>query len=222
MKKIALLLTLAAVGCRGQPPAARPVVSEHEKTLHAVGLVLARNIEVFQFTPEELERVIDGIRAGAAGKPAIKLDGYQVKADELAAVRMAGVTEKRKTSDAKFVAELAKDPEAERDPSGLVYIPVVEGTGPSPTPTDMLEVHFTGRLTDGTEFDSSVHRGAPIKFTLDGVIPCWSAALKKMRVGGKAKLVCPSSLAYGDSGHPPGIPGGATLVFEVELLGIGK
>ena len=75
---------------------------------------------------------------------------------------------------------------------------------------------------DGTEFDSSVKRGQPAEFPLNGVIPCWTEGLQLMKVGGKARLVCPSSIAYGAQGRPPVIPGGATLVFEVELLGISR
>jgi FKBP-type peptidyl-prolyl cis-trans isomerase FkpA len=82
-----------------------------------------------------------------------------------------------------------------------------------------VSVHYHGTLRDGTVFDSSVDRGEPISFSLAGVIPCWTEGVQKMQVGGKAKLVCPSDIAYGDAGQGP-IPGGATLVFEVELLGI--
>jgi FKBP-type peptidyl-prolyl cis-trans isomerase FkpA len=83
-------------------------------------------------------------------------------------------------------------------------------------------VHYEGKLTDGTIFDSSVQRGEPASFPLNGVIPCWTEGMQKLKVGGKAKLVCPSAIAYGDQGRPPKIPGGATLVFEVELLEIMK
>jgi FKBP-type peptidyl-prolyl cis-trans isomerase FkpA len=100
----------------------------------------------------------------------------------------------------------------------MVYIPVAAGTGASPKATDTVNVHYHGTLRDGSVFDSSVDRGEPISFPLNGVIPCWTEGLQKMKVGGKAKLVCPSDIAYGDGGRPPQIPGGATLVFEVELL----
>ena len=90
----------------------------------------------------------------------------------------------------------------------------------SPKNTDTVKVNYKGTLIDGTEFDSSYKRGQPAEFPLMGVIPCWTEGLQKMKVGEKAKLVCPSNIAYGDQGRPPTIPGGATLVFEVELLGI--
>jgi FKBP-type peptidyl-prolyl cis-trans isomerase FkpA len=95
----------------------------------------------------------------------------------------------------------------------------VEGTGPSPTATDRVTVHYAGRLADGTEFDSSYSRNAPATFPLNGVIACWTQGVAQMKVGGKATLVCPPDLAYGPSGTGP-IPPNATLTFEVELLGI--
>ena len=82
-----------------------------------------------------------------------------------------------------------------------------------------MNVHYRGTLTDGTEFNSSYARNEPAEFRLQGVIPCWTEGLEKMKVGGKARLVCPSDLAYGDTGNQA-IPGGAALVFDVELLEI--
>ena len=112
-------------------------------------------------------------------------------------------------------------PGATRTASGLVYRELTPGTGASPKPTDVVKVHYRGTLVDGTEFDSSYKRNEPAQFPLNRVIPCWTEGVQKMKVGGKSQLVCPSSIAYGDAGSPPVIPGGATLVFEIELLGIG-
>jgi FKBP-type peptidyl-prolyl cis-trans isomerase FkpA len=102
----------------------------------------------------------------------------------------------------------------------MVFTPIAEGKGPNPTALDTVSVHYKGTLIDGREFDSSIKRGQPAEFKLDRVIPCWTEGVQKLKVGGKAKLVCPPSMAYGDRGSPPAIPGGATLVFEVELLAI--
>jgi FKBP-type peptidyl-prolyl cis-trans isomerase FkpA len=115
----------------------------------------------------------------------------------------------------------AAEPGAVRTESGLVYRELTTGTGESPKPTDTVTVHYRGMLVNGTEFDSSYKRNEPAGFLLNRVIPCWTEGLQKMKVGGKSRLVCPASLAYGDRGAPPSIPGGATLIFEVELLGIG-
>jgi FKBP-type peptidyl-prolyl cis-trans isomerase FkpA len=101
--------------------------------------------------------------------------------------------------------------------SGLVYRELKAGAGASPAATDTVKVHYRGTLVNGTEFDSSYKRNEPAQFALNGVIRCWTEGVQKMKPGGKSVLVCPSDLAYGDGGRPS-IPGGATLVFEIELL----
>ncbi len=104
--------------------------------------------------------------------------------------------------------------------SGLEITHLKEGSGPSPLSTDVVLVHYHGTFPDGKVFDSSVERGSPARFPLNGVIPCWTEGVQKMKVGGKAKLVCPPEIAYGARGYPPAIPPNATLHFEVELLEI--
>src|ERR1700680_5025944 len=126
------------------------------------------------------------------------------------------------SSDPKaYLDKAAAEPGATRTASGLVYRELKAGTGASPKPSDVVKVHYRGTLVNGTEFDSSYKRNQPAEFPLTGVIPCWTEGVQKMKVGGKSQLVCPSSIAYGDAGSPPVIPGGATLIFEIELLGIG-
>jgi len=120
-----------------------------------------------------------------------------------------------------YLDKAAAEPGATKTASGLVYRELRAGTGASPKASDTVKVNYRGTLVDGTEFDSSYKRNEPISFPLSGVIPCWTEGVQKMKVGGKSQLVCPSSIAYGDRGSPPVIPGGATLIFEVELLGIG-
>ena len=106
--------------------------------------------------------------------------------------------------------------------SGLIYEELKPGTGESPKATDFVTVHYHGTLPDGTVFDSSVQRGKPAEFPLNGVIAAWTEGVQMMKVGGKSKLVCPAALAYGDWSPTPAIKPGSTLVFEVELLGIKK
>jgi FKBP-type peptidyl-prolyl cis-trans isomerase FkpA len=120
-----------------------------------------------------------------------------------------------------YLEKAAAEPGATRTASGLVYRELKAGTGASPRASDVVKVHYRGTLVDGTEFDSSYKRNEPATFPLGQVIPCWTEGVQKMKVGGKSRLVCPSSIAYGERGSPPVIPGGATLIFEVELLGIG-
>ena len=106
--------------------------------------------------------------------------------------------------------------------AGLSYRSLREGTGPSPTAADAVQVHYRGTLVDGTEFDSSYKRNEPATFPLGRVIKCWTEGVQEIKVGGKSRLVCPADIAYGDRGSPPKIKPGATLVFEVELLEIMK
>ena len=106
-------------------------------------------------------------------------------------------------------------------PSGLVYESLKDGSGPSPKASDKVKVHYRGYFPDtGKEFDSSYARKQPIEFSLDGVIPCWTEGVQKMKVGGKAKLTCPPGIAYGSRGAGGVIPPNATLKFDVELLGV--
>ncbi|MEO6856807.1 MAG: FKBP-type peptidyl-prolyl cis-trans isomerase [Rhodoferax sp.] len=121
------------------------------------------------------------------------------------------------TNDA---AAAAKEPGATVTPSGLVYRSLKDGTGASPSATDKVKVHYRGTFLDGKEFDSSYKRNEPIEFPLNGVIKCWTEGVQKMKVGGKAKLTCPPTIAYGERGAGGVIPANATLQFEVELLGI--
>ena len=121
-------------------------------------------------------------------------------------------------SDAAAAA--AKEAGASVSASGLVYRSIKDGTGASPAATDVVKVHYRGTLPDGKEFDSSIARGAPAEFPLNRVIKCWTEGVQKMKVGGKAKLTCPPAIAYGERGAGSVIPPNATLLFEVELLGI--
>jgi FKBP-type peptidyl-prolyl cis-trans isomerase FkpA len=114
-----------------------------------------------------------------------------------------------------FVDKQALTSGAERTDSGLIYIEMQAGDGSQPIPSNKVKVKYEGKLRDGTIFDSGEE-----EFQLEGVIKCWGEGVAKMKVGGKAKLICPSEIAYGDRGVPPVIPPGAALAFEVELLAI--
>ena len=114
----------------------------------------------------------------------------------------------------------AKEEGAVVTPSGLVYRSLKDGNGASPTATDKVTVHYKGTFPDGREFDSSYKRGQPIDFPLHRVIACWTEGVQRMKVGGKAKLTCPPEIAYGSRGAGSAVPPNATLLFEVELLGI--
>jgi FKBP-type peptidyl-prolyl cis-trans isomerase FkpA len=216
-------LMLSACGAKAQTSAAAPasLQTDEQKTLYALGLLLGRNVKVFSLTPAELEVVKLGFTDSVTGtKPQVELETYGQKVNELAQSRHTAASAAEKTKGKEFVDQAAKEAGATQLPSGVVHKTITAGTGTSPAASDVVKVHYEGKLTDGTVFDSSIKRGEPAEFPLSGVIPCWTQGVAKMKVGEKAKLVCPSDQAYGDGGSPPNIPGGATLVFEVELLSI--
>ena len=131
----------------------------------------------------------------------------------------AGFAGAAHADDATALAAASKEPGAVVSASGLVFKSIKDGTGPSPKATDKVTVNYKGILTNGTKFDASADHGGPISFRLDQVIPCWTEGVQKIKVGGKAKLTCPSAIAYGARGVGPIAPN-STLVFEVELVGI--
>lgn len=205
------------------PPPAGPLTGEDlNKALYALGLSLGKNVGEFQLSKKELDEVIKGMTdevTNAANKK-VKFEEQMPKVQQLFTERRALKSKAEITKGEDFAAKAAKEAGAEKLASGLVIKHLKPGTGASPAPTDTVSVHYKGTLIDGTEFDSSYKRNQPTEFPLNGVIPCWTEGVGKMKVGGKAKLVCPYKIAYGEGGRPPQIPGGATLVFEVELLSI--
>jgi FKBP-type peptidyl-prolyl cis-trans isomerase len=201
----------------------KPAPADTDKALYAVGLSVAKSLEVFNLAPGELDKVVQGIKDGAANKPKFALDEKaQQSVQELARARLAVTAEKEKTKGSSYLDKAAKEKGAVKTESGAIVIPLKEGAGATPAATDKVKVHYTGTLVDGKEFDSSRKRGEPAEFPLNGVIKCWTEALQKMKVGGRAKVVCPSAIAYGEQGRPPVIPGNAVLTFDVELLDIVK
>jgi FKBP-type peptidyl-prolyl cis-trans isomerase len=198
------------------PHGAKP---DDQKTLYGVGLAIARSLEAFALSPTEVDQVVKGLRDGATGKAKTEIDpALQMAINELATSRSAN---REKDAGAPYLAKMAKDPKAKKTPSGAIVIPEKEGTGASPKETDKVKVNYTGTLVGGKVFDSSQGRG-PAEFPLNQVIKCWTEAVQTMKVGGKAKVVCPAAIAYGERGHPPVIPGNAVLTFEIELLDIVK
>jgi len=236
MAALVALATLAgAPSCKAQAEKASPapgapaagasagtLATEEDKTLYALGLALGLNITDFGLSARELDIVKRGLGDAASGATQeVDIKVYGPKVRDLA---MAKQKEKAASEAAKatvFVDQALKEPGAVKTASGMVYVDQRKGTGATPKATDMVKVHYKGTLVDGKTFDSSYDRGEPAQFPLNGVIPCWTEGVQKMAVGGKAKLICPPSIAYGERGSPPVIPPGATLVFEVELLEVG-
>jgi FKBP-type peptidyl-prolyl cis-trans isomerase FkpA len=194
-------------------------MTDDQKTIYALGLAVQRSIGQFDLSPVELDIFKRAVGDAAIGKPAIALDDWQDRLQPLAAARGRRVAAREKAASVAYLATAAAEAGAVKTDSGLVYREVSAGTGASPKASDVVRVHYRGTLINGTEFDSSYKRNEPAEFPLGEVIACWTEGLQRMKVGGKARLVCPSSIAYGDEGRPS-IPGGASLIFEIELLAI--
>ena len=221
----------AASGSRGaaRPPAAKApsapapapaLTTDEQKSIYAVGLSIYESLEQFALSPAELEIVKRALTDAAAGKPVVSLDEWEPKIGDLVRARSAVASTKQKDAGKAYADKYAaSNPGTRKTESGMLFRETSAGTGASPKATDRVTVHYRGTLIDGSEFDSSYRRNQPATFPLNGVIRCWTEGVQMMKTGGKATLVCPSDTAYGDGGRPS-IPGGATLVFDIELLEI--
>jgi FKBP-type peptidyl-prolyl cis-trans isomerase FkpA/FKBP-type peptidyl-prolyl cis-trans isomerase FklB len=219
MYTASIVLVLAVVTIAGAAPV--KLETEEQKTLYALGLALSQNLKLFNLSEAEMEYVRAGLSDGAlGGKPQVDLQAYGQKVQQLHQVRSAQVAALEKKAGQTFLDKAASEKGATKTPSGLVITTIKPGNGAAPKATDNVKVHYHGTLVDGSVFDSSVQRGQPATFPLNGVIKCWSEGVGMMKVGGKSRLVCPPELAYGDRGAPPRIKPGSTLVFDVELLEI--
>lgn len=218
---------LAAAAAFAQEPPAPPApvtlsAEEEREVLSTLGAMLWKNLQTFDLTAEEVAIVQQGLSAAAAGTaPEPDLAAMSPKIDAFRRARVEKRAAIEKERGRAYVDEQAARPGAVRTESGMVYFETAAGSGDAPTAEDTVKVHYRGTLVDGTEFDSSYKREQPAEFPLGRVIKCWTEGLQKMKPGGKATLVCPSDIAYGDRGRPS-IPAGATLVFEVELLEVKK
>ena len=221
------LAALLLFGLLAGASAAQTPKTEEEKTIYALGLAVAQNLRVFNLTPDEVKLVAAGLTAGLTNqKPAVELSAYQEKLDPLAQERAKARAGKERAASASFLAAAEKEPGARKTSSGLIYRETKAGSGEAPTVHDQVKVHYTGKLRDGTVFDSSRERGEPAVFPLPRMVPCWREGLTLMKPGAQAVITCPADLAYGDTGVPPGsgerIPPGAALQFEVELIAVEK
>lgn len=198
-----------------------------DRISYALGLSKGNNFRASGITEINVQDFADGVAAVFYGSTP-KMSYDEAKAEiqayftEMEKKQRAAAEELGKANAAAgeaFLADNGKRVEVRTTPSGLQYEVLTEGDGPRPEANDQVEVHYTGKLIDGTVFDSSVDRGMPATFGVTQVIPGWVEALQLMKAGSKWRLFIPSNLAYGPNGAP-GSPIGpnATLIFDVELL----
>lgn len=193
--------------------------TDEERTLYAIGMILFRQLSVFNLTPAELEMVKQGLMDAGSGKnSAVEVSAYNDKVKEFYLARRQAEGKKLADINKGFIDKAAAEKGAVKTGSGLVYLSLKDGSGAGPSPTATVKVNYRGMFPDGREFATSYKRGEPVELKMDGVIKCWNEGLQKMMPGGKAKLVCPPDLAYGVAGAGDFILPNATLVFEVELL----
>jgi FKBP-type peptidyl-prolyl cis-trans isomerase FkpA len=218
------ILVFTACSADAAKTTAAPVpTTDEQKTLYALGQTISKSLEPFELKPDELALVQKGMADGATGaKTDIKYEDYQQKIQELVQNRIKATGERNVKEGTDYIAKAEKEAGATKTASGIVIKQTKEGTGASPKAEDNVKVHYEGRLINGKVFDSSMKRGEPATFPLNGVIACWTEGVQTMKVGGKAQFTCPSSLAYGERGSPPNIMPNSTLIFDVELLEIVK
>ena len=199
-----------------------------QRTSYAIGLDIAANLKAREIDLDA-KALAAGIADALAEKPALKPDEVREVLMKLQQEMMAkgdvknqADAEKNLKAGDAFLAENGKKEGVKTTTTGLQYKVLKSGSGASPKKTDSVKVHYHGTLIDGKVFDSSVQRGEPVTFQVDGVIPGWVEALQLMKVGDKWQLFIPSKLAYAERSPDPTIGPNATLVFEVELLGIEK
>lgn len=219
------MLALAACQQRETPApevstaATSQVPERDQKALYMLGVGLARQYADAHLTAEELPYVKAGMRDQVlkdARATKLRLDKQGI--GELRQRRAASHAAVEKQKAQPFLEQAAREAGVVKTESGVLFLSLAEGTGPAPTATDRVKVHFRAMLADGTEFDSSYRKGGPHEFQLNEVSRCWSEGVLHMKVGGAAKLVCSSDLTFGDKGLEYKVPGGAATVFELELL----
>ena len=196
--------------------------TEEDKAIYALGHNLASQIPQLKgLNSAEVDTLVSGFKANLAGEQAaVDLAMYVPLSTVLLQQREQDVQRRFEAEGARALTAAAAEPGAVTTEGGAVLVTEREGSGQKPIEFDTVEVHYEGRLLDGTVFDSSYKRGAPLEFALNAVIQGWSEGLQLMAPGGKARLTIPPSLGYGARGAPPRIPGDATLVFDVELLAV--
>lgn len=194
-----------------------------DKLSYAWGMAIGQQLHGMGVNDIDIESFADAVKAVfSREEPKMKPDEAQKLINEYLTKLQGKLEAAAREAGEKFLSENKQKPEVKETASGLQYVVEKEGTGAQPTATDEVTVHYTGKLLDGTVFDSSVNRGEPATFPLNRVIPGWTEGVQLMKEGAKYTFFIPSDLAYGAQGVPNAIPPHSTLIFEVELIKVIK
>ena len=217
---VAILAALLVAGTAASQDTADGFDTDEQRLFYFMGMLYGKNLQPLHLDDTELKLVIRGVNEAAAGK-ATQLDPaiYGPKLQQLGLERRAQLMDEERPKAAAYLKAMAAEDGAQTTDSGLIFRMLAAGSGAQPAAESIVKVHYHGTLRDGTVFDSSVERGQPLDMPLNRVIPCWQEGIAMLKVGGKAQLTCPAELAYGDRGVA-GIPPGAAISFEVELIDI--
>lgn len=221
-------LPALAADKKAAAPAAMPLSAETDKAAYSIGF-LSGKANQQNMQDLNVDAYVVGFRDAFANKePRLTeeqmrttLDAFKQRLMAESMARAVKIANDNKAAATAYLAQNAKKPGVVTTPSGLQYEVIVQGSGAKPKPTDKIRAHYHGTMTDGSVFDSSVQRGEPAEFLLDGVIPGWTEGLQLMGVGSKYRLTLPPDLAYGEAGAGP-IEPNTVLIFEVELLSVEK
>lgn len=221
------VLCAGLLGCQNKPQEKTELKTQKDKISYSIGLSIGKDLKA-QSVGVDTDVLEKGIKDALAGGKTLLTD-EQVRETMMAfqkdmmtkqQERTQKLADEKKREGEAFLANNGKKEGVVTLPSGLQYKVIKSGAGKTPAPSDTVRAHYRGTLTDGTEFDSSYRRGQPVEFPVNGVIPGWQEALQKMKVGDKWQVFIPARLAYGPRGTGP-IPPNATLIFDLELVGIG-
>lgn len=196
-------------------------MTEMDSLSYSIGILMGQNLKQQGFDDIDPSSMADAINDVLNGKDLkVPKDEAQALVNKFAQEKAAAKAAEARGGGEQFLAENGKRPEVTTTATGLQYEVLKSGEGATPGPTDKVKVHYHGMLVDGTVFDSSVDRGEPISFPVNGVISGWTEALQLMKEGDKWKIFIPYNLAYGERGAGAQIPPYAALIFEVELLAV--
>lgn len=218
LASLALLLfsATALVSCKGDKTFTPR--TDEEKVLYSLGAIFGQRLEQLELSEADADMLLQGLRDQVTSRDLqINPEEYQEKIAEVLQGRIERKSIVEKERGAQYLQNFVRSQGGQTTDSGLAYKVIEMGEGDHPKATDIVEVSYEGRLIDGTVFDASEE---PVTFPLNRVVSGWTEGLQLIRPGGKIQLVIPSDLAYGDQGFPPQIPGGATLVFDVELKAV--